>query len=83
MSLANKHSWEGELTSEFAEFPPIPLRKLIITNDSTATDIKFKFNPSESFSTLKAGETLQIEDVRITFICLQGQGAKYRVWGLG
>ena len=83
MSLANKRSWEGTLTEEFREVPDMPLRKLIITNDSATIDIKFKFNPSENFSTLKPGETLQIEDMRITFICLQGLNAKYRVWGLG
>jgi hypothetical protein len=58
-------------------------RRLSITNDSATKNLKFKFNPQESFGTLKPTETLDVIDLWVSAVYLEGSGVSYRVWSYG
>ena len=83
MSLANKTSYEDTNLSAEIELPfPHPVRKVVIINDGAGV-LKWRLQPGETYSTLKNGELLQLEDVRVTSVWLMSSGTDYRVWGLG
>jgi hypothetical protein len=83
MSLANKRSYEDSLNGSLEIEFGMPMRKVTVINDSISASLKFKLNKDENYSTLKAGETLQMEDIRMPSLFLQATGATYRVWALG
>ena len=83
MSLANKRSWEGVVEGSLEIDYDIPVRHLTIINDTATTKLQFKFSDGEEYSTLHAGETVQMENVRITRLYLVGSGVATRVWALG
>jgi len=83
MSLANKRSFEDTLNGAIELDFSMPMRSLTVINDSATVSLKFKLNLSENYSTIKAGETLQMEGVRVPVLYLQSAGAQYRVWALG
>lgn len=82
-SYSNFKAFEGTLSSDttltFSAWRP---RSITITNDSGSIDLLFKFNASESYGTLKPGETVN-PDIIARTVYLSGTGAEYRVWGIG
>ncbi len=56
-------------------------RKLVITNDSSGTDLLYKFNESEDFETLGPTESISLYFTTRTVI-LEGN-VDYRVWSYG
>lgn len=58
-------------------------RRLSVTNDSSTKNLKFKFNKQESFGTLKPTETLDVIDLWVKQVFLEGAGVDYRVWAYG
>lgn len=83
MSLANKTSYEDtNLNAEIELSFPHPVRKVMIINDG-GNSLEWKLQKGEIYSTLKQGELLQLEDVRVTSIWLTSTNTDYRVWGLG
>jgi len=82
MSYANNYSDEGVVSGiKTITFPWYP-KRLQITNDSSSKDLKYKFNESEYYRTLKPYETSSIDGVTIKTLFLSGDDA-YRVWGTG
>jgi hypothetical protein len=81
-SLANLEAKEGTVSGELTLTFSLPHRRYTITNDSTTKDLKFKFNNSEAFATLRPTETFN-PHVHTNKIILSGSGVEYRVWGLG
>ena len=81
-SLANLDAREGTVlnTTEISfNWKP---RRIIITNDSTSGDLKFKFNTSEAYATLKPTETITL-NIAHKIVLLSGNSIPYRVWGMG
>jgi hypothetical protein len=56
-------------------------RKLIITNDSSSVDLKYKFNETEAFGTLFPTESISLYFTTRTVI-VSGNG-NYRIWSYG
>ena len=56
-------------------------RKLVITNDSSSIDLKYKFNVTEAFGTLQPTESISLYFTTNTVI-VEGLGA-YRIWSYG
>jgi len=85
MSFANSHSVEGTLAATTATITfPWPVREVQITNDSTAADLQFKLNSSETYRTLKPYETATLEGVRVPELYISSSASvPYRIWGLG
>ena len=78
---ANLDSHEGVTNGETINLKLVS-RKLIITNDSSIKDLKFKFNESEAFSTLKPTETISL-DFHTKHVILEGVDVPYRIWSYG
>jgi hypothetical protein len=62
----------------------MPVRRLIIINDSTAGDLMFKFNDSEVFARLKPGEQFNNE-LRIPALIYKADttDVEYRIFAYG
>lgn len=83
MSYANSYSDEGTLNgTKTIAFPWKP-KEVQITNDSSSKDLKYKFNESEEYRTLKPYETSIICNISIRNLYISGIGVNYRIWGLG
>jgi hypothetical protein len=78
-SYANLEVFEGNVNGEVTLTFDIRPRRLIITNDSGANNLKFNFKDSRDFATLKPTETITL-DVAQRHMILSGNAA-YRVWG--
>ena len=58
-------------------------RQIILTNDSGGVELKFKFNDSEDFATLKPTETVSMH-VHVRDVILNSPSAvPYRLWVYG
>jgi len=79
---SNFKSFEDTLTGAITLVFSWRPRSITIVNDSSSADLKFKFNASEDFATLKAGETVN-PDLRSRQVYLSATDATYRVWGVG
>ena len=81
-NYANFRSSEGVIKSEkIIEFD-LKCRLWTINNDSSNKDLKFKFNVSESFSTLKPTETISLI-INSYIIIINGKNTDYRIWAFG
>ena len=78
---ANFESLEGTLSGEETFTFNRKSRKIVITNDSASADLKYKFNVSEDFGTLKGTESLSLH-FWSNQVILNGNGP-YRVWVYG
>lgn len=63
-------------------FPWKP-KEIQVTNDSASDNLKYKFNDSETYRTLKPLETSTLYNISIRNLILFGTAIPYRVWGLG
>lgn len=57
-------------------------RHLQISNDSSTTDLKFRFKTSANWATLKPTETISMH-VWVDKVYLSGNNVPYRVWNYG
>lgn len=81
-SLANLDAREGTVNGVLEITFKWKPRRIIITNDSTSSDLQFKFNESEEYATLKPTETVTL-NVAHKIVLLSGNNTPYRVWGMG
>lgn len=56
--------------------------KIILINDSSSSDLKYRFNESENWATLKPTEILSMY-FRTRTIYLQGTNIPFRFWSYG
>ena len=82
MSYANSFSDEGGIQGEGCITFPWKPKELQITNDSPTELLKYRFNESEEYRTLKPYETSTLRGISIRKLHLSG-ACDYRVWGLG
>lgn len=80
--LANLEALEGNVTTEVTLTLLRKSRKIIITNDDASKDLRYKFNESEAFATLKGTESLSMF-FTANQIILSGSDVDYRVWVFG
>ena len=80
--LANLESFEGTAGSLTTLNLKRKSRKIVITNDHTTQDLRFKFNLSEEWGTLEGTESLSMYFTTKT-IYLSGPDRPYRVWSFG
>ena len=57
-------------------------RKIVITNDHPVNNLKFKFNDSETFGTIRGTETLSLY-FTTNQIIIDGANVPYRIWVFG
>ena len=56
-------------------------KRIALTNDSLNADLGYKFNSTESYATLKGGETITIEQVSLRNFYLNSTASvAYRLW---
>ena len=77
------HEEQEGLIGEYEIIFPIPVLKLIITNDSLDKELLWKFKEGHGYASLKPSETVSLDGIHITTLNLFGSGTTYRVWGLG
>ena len=73
---ANESSVNGEFTFNLSRVSG----HITITNDETAKDLQYKFDPGAStWCTLKPGETISME-FSTDQILVKGTDVSYRIW---
>ena len=83
MSYANSYIDEDLISGyKTITFPWKP-KEIQITNDSSSDNLKYKFNESEDYRTLKPYETSTLTNISIRNLYLFGTSIPYRVWALG
>lgn len=80
--LANLEALEGTVTTATTLTLTRKSRQIIITNDHSSQDLKYKFNSSETFGTIKGTETLSV-DFTTNQIIINGNSVPYRIWVFG
>ena len=80
--LANFEPLEGTVTTETTLTLNRRSRHIVITNDHASNDLSYKFNSSESFGTVKSGESLSLY-FRTSTIIIDGTSVPYRIWVYG
>lgn len=79
---ANFESLEGTTSGEDTLTLVRKSRKIVITNDHATKELKYKFNNSESFGTLKGTESLSLYFITNKII-ITGDSVPYRIWVYG
>ena len=79
---ANFEALEDTVTTETVLTLIRRSRHIVITNDHATEDLSYKFNSSESFGTVKAGESLSLY-FRASTIIIDGTSVPYRIWIYG
>ena len=79
---ANLESLEGTVTTEKTLNLKRKSRQIIIQNDHATQSLKYKFNESENFATLKGTESLSLDFWTKTII-IDGDNIPYRIWVYG
>jgi len=79
---ANLESIEGNLNGELTLTLTRKSRKIVITNDASSADLRYKFNETEEFATLKSTETLSLYFTTRDII-ISGTNVDYRIWVFG
>ncbi len=79
---ANFEPLEGTVDGEDALTFVRKSRKIVITNDHATKDLKYKFNASEDFGTLKGTESLSLY-FWAKQIIINGDNVPYRIWVYG
>ena len=78
---ANFEALEGTVTTPTTLTLARKSRRMVITNDHATNDLKYKFNASETYGTLKGTESLSVYFTTNT-IFIDGNG-NYRIWVYG
>lgn len=79
---ANFESLEGTVTEETTLTLTRRSRHIVITNDHATESLSYKFNSTETFGTVKAGESLSLY-FRASTIIIDGTSVPYRIWVYG
>ena len=79
---ANFESLEGTVTVPTTLTLVRRSRHIVITNDHATEDLSYKFNTSETFGTVKAGESFSVYFKSPT-IMIDGTTVPYRIWVYG
>jgi hypothetical protein len=79
---ANMESLEGTVTTPTTLTLTRRSRHIVITNDHATNALSFKFNSSETYATVKAGESLSLY-FRASTILINGTSVPYRIWIFG
>ena len=79
---ANLDSHEGTTDNAATIVLARRSRHLQITNDSSTTDLKFRFKESTQWATLRPTETISMH-VWVNKIYLSGNSVDYRIWNYG
>ena len=69
---------EGTLLGESTISFDIRFRVITITNDSGSTEMTYKFNTTETASTLKPSETISLK-IKSKDVILSGSNVDYRI----
>lgn len=82
---SNLESFEGTVNGTVTETLENYSRKIVVTNDSGSSDLKFypKSTVVNSFITLKPTESITLDRFRSPVFSVQGSGVAYRVWVFG
>lgn len=82
---SNVESYEGTATTSVSRTLELYSRKLIVTNDSGATDLLFypKGSIEGTKITLKPTETITLDRFRTKEITVSSTNADYRIWVFG
>lgn len=75
----NLESLEGTVVAPTELTLNIRSKKITLTNDHATNDFSFKFNATENYSTLMAGESLSF-GLRTSSIWINGDSVPYRIW---
>jgi hypothetical protein len=81
-TYANFEAIEGTVSGEETFTLKRKSRKVVITNDSASTDLRYKFNSSEDFGTLGGTESLSLY-FTTNQVILDGSNVPYRIWVYG
>ena len=79
---ANFEPLEGTVTTPTTLTLTRRSRHIVITNDHATNDLSYKFNSSESYGTVKPGESLSLY-FRASEIYIDGTSVPYRIWVYG
>ena len=79
---ANFESQEDTVTTETTLTLQRKSRHIVITNDHATNDLSYKFNATEAFGTVKAGESFSLY-FRTNIIIIDGTSVPYRIWVYG
>jgi len=78
----NYEAKEGTVATETSLDFARPSRKIVVTNDSSTKELRFKFNTGEDFGTLRPTETFSAH-MRVLQVIVDGDSVPYRVWAIG
>jgi len=81
-TYANFEAFEDTITGEITFNLKRKSRKIVITNDHSTADLRYKFSPSETWGTLQGTESLSLYFITKTII-ISGANIPYRVWVYG
>ena len=76
-AISNQYANEGTASTDQEVSLPWPSQLVEIINDSGLVDLQYKFNPNETYATLKPLEVVNIY-MHTSTIYLNGSGA-YRI----
>ena len=76
---ANFESFEGTVSTETTLDLARKSRRMVLTNDDAVNDLSYKFNSTETFGTIKAGESLSLSFTAKRII-IDGSSVAYRIW---
>lgn len=79
---ANFEPLEGTVTTPTTLTLTRRSRHIVITNDHASNSLSYKFNSSETYGTVKAGESLSLY-FRTSTIIINGTSVPYRIWVYG
>lgn len=82
-TLKNQIPFEGTVNGTITLTFDIPVKRIVVNNDSSTANLQFKFNGSRGYSTLKPTEVYS-NVITVTNVYLSSTTAvPYRVWGIG
>lgn len=82
-TLKNQIPFEGTLNGTIILTFDIPVKRIVINNDSATADLQYKFNGSRAYSTLHPTEVYS-NVITVTNVYLSSStSVPYRVWGIG
>ena len=81
-TYTNVSSHEGQVSGQVTVPLRFRVRRISITNDHSSADLKFKFNASSDWSTLRGLEQISLK-IMVRQVILQGNSVDYRILGVG
>jgi len=82
-TLKNQIPFEGTVNGTVTLNFDLPVKRIMITNDSSTADLQYKFNASRPYSTLKPTEVYSNVITVNTVYLSTTTSVSYRVWGVG